>query len=273
MVNLIAAKIKEGRLVNLGCILTIHDITKESQLEEMKLDFVSIAAHELRTPITSIRGYIAEYLHQYSLGLSNDQSLILKRIQTSSEQLNALVENILNVSRIEQGTFGLNIVPIDWHTQVQQIVENFRFNAHEKQITLQYTPPKSPLPLILGDKFGLVEVLSNLLSNAITFTPPNGSVTVWIEVKGTDVVTHVQDTGTGIPKDAQQHLFTKFFRVTGKLIQGSKGTGLGLYIAKSITEMHKGRIWFTSEPGRTTIFSFSIPSIMSKIPYRDSNER
>lgn len=257
--SITTSTIAEGQDINLGNIITIHDTSQEKQLEEMKLDFVSMAAHELRTPLTSIRGYLSVFIKENSQNLSPEQNTFLNRISISTQQLMALVENLLNVSRIERGVLTINITPIDWTELVKNVVLEMVPRSEEKKVSLTFTKPPQEVIYVLADKLRIPEVVYNLLANAIAYTNPSGKVDVSIELKNNLVITHIKDTGQGIPKDALLHLFTKFFRVSGKLEQGSKGTGLGLYISKAIIDMHKGKIWVESELGKGSTFSFSLP--------------
>ncbi len=257
-VNLISAQIHEAVTSNLGCILTLHDVTKEKELEEMKLDFVSMAAHELRTPLTSISGYLEVLMHEIKEKLSPEHQIFLGRIKISTQQLKGLVESLLSVSKIERGVFTINPQPLDWLDLVTQTGNELLGRAAEKGLKLEIIYPKQPLKLVLADKLRINEVVINLISNAINYTQ-KGSIRVWFEQTPTEVITHVQDTGQGIPKDAIPKLFTKFFRVQGSLEKGAKGNGLGLYISKTIVEMHHGRIWVESEAGKGSTFSFSLP--------------
>lgn len=259
-VHITSGQIKEGAKANLGCILTFYDITKEKQLEQMKLDFVSMAAHELRTPLTSIHGYLLVFLGEDKSNLTPDQLAFLNRINISTQQLIALVENLLNVSRIERGVFSIKLGQTDWYLIVQGIVNELLDRAKEKNQTLTLLPSPPDVPQVAVDKLRISEVVTNLVANAISYTAEGGSITVWIEYKDNSVITHVKDTGQGIPEEALPKLFTKFFRVWGKLEMGSKGTGLGLYIAKSIVTMHKGKIWVESMLGKGSTFSFSLPA-------------
>lgn len=262
-VNLTASQIKEGKHVNLGCILTLHDITKGKQLEEMKLDFVSMAAHELRTPLTSIRGYLSVFMEENKDKFTITQNMFLHRISIAVEQLTALTENLLSVSRIERGVFAVSMQVIDWVATVRETIDEFVGRAWDKKIGLILVEPQKPLSFVKADKLRINEVLSNLLSNAISYTHTGGKISVAIEQKGQEVITHIKDTGVGIPRNALPHLFTKFFRVTGKLTQGAKGTGLGLYISKAIVETHGGHIWVESEVNKGSTFSFSLPTTSS----------
>lgn len=258
-INLMAGQIREGRNINLGCILTIHDVTAEKELEQMKLDFVSMAAHELRTPLTAIKGYIHVFPKTFINAPTEQQKTYLLRMNIATQRLVALVENLLNVSRIEKGTLTLRLEEIDWVENVKEITQELLDQAQDKNQELDISLPPKSLPKVKADKFRINEVLSNLLSNAVSYTPPGGKIKVWFDTTPNEVITHVQDNGPGIPKEALPHLFTMFFRVTGALEQGSKGTGLGLYISKSIVELHKGKIWAQSQEGKGSTFSFSIP--------------
>lgn len=257
--NLISGKIKGGERVNLGCILALHDITAERELEEMKLDFVSMAAHELRTPVTTIKGYLSVFVEENQKLLNDEQKMFLQRVNISTEQLMGLIDNLLNVTRIERGVLTMNVQPLDWPLIVSETVKEFASRAEDKHIILSYEAPQQEIPPLHADKIRVTEVLSNLLSNAISYTPENGKVTVKVESEGKEVLTQVKDTGRGIPHEALPRLFTKFFRLPTPLAEGSKGMGLGLYIAKSIIEMHKGKIWVESGVGKGSTFSFSLP--------------
>jgi two-component system sensor histidine kinase VicK len=258
-VNLVCGQIKEGRRANLGGIITLHDVTEERQLEEMKLDFVSMAAHELRTPLTAIRGYLSVFIEENKNKLGEEQKMFLNRISISTEQLIALVENLLSVSHVERSSLTLNVERVNWPQIIKKVINDLMIRAKEEQLKLIFTEPKKPFPKVEVDPLRITEVLNNLLLNALTYTPAKGKVQVWLESDGNNLITHIKDTGQGIPREALPHLFTKFFRVSGKLEQGSKGTGLGLYIAKAIVEMHGGKIWVESKLGKGSTFSFSLP--------------
>lgn len=258
-VNLLVSHIKEAKELNIGAILTLHDITKEKQLAAMQLDFVSLAAHELRTPLTSIKGYLSVLTNEKKDSLDPDSLLFLDRINISASQLMALVENLLSVSRIERGAFTVNLEPLDWTSYVRQSISDQTTRAKDKHLSLEFVEPSEAIPQASADKLRIGEVLNNLLSNAINYTPPGGEIKVTIEKKGEEIITHVIDNGPGIPPEAQAHLFTKFFRVPGKVAAGAKGTGLGLYISKAIIDLHHGKIWVESQVAKGTNFSFSLP--------------
>lgn len=245
--------------ISLGCILTLRDVTKEKELEAMKLDFVTMTAHELRTPLTAIKGYLS-ILREPKKLKEGEQEEYLDKLSKSTERLGALVENVLNIAKIEQGGLALNLGPIKLPGLVQEMISEVDYKAREKQIEIIFDKPTDLLPEVKADKLRIGQVILNLLSNAIHYTNPGGKVRVWIEPQENSLVTHVEDTGIGIPEQSIPHLFTKFYRVPGSsLVQQDKGTGLGLYITKSIIDMHKGKIWVESEIGKGSKFSFSLP--------------
>jgi len=241
-----------------GFIVAFHDISKEEELEEMKLDFVSIAAHELRTPLTAIRGYTSILEMQNSKELNQSGKELLKRLVISSENLGNLVENLLSVSRIEKSIFSINMKPSDLVPAIKTAVDNVRPQATVKQQTITVMVPDQ-LPVVLGDVFRLGQVILNFIANAVNYTQKGGVITVKAERKDSTLQVSVIDNGQGIPKASQEKLFTKFFRASGALESGAKGTGLGLYISKSIIESHKGKIWVESEEGKGSTFAFSLP--------------
>jgi len=258
LVRLTATEIKEGAKLGIGSICVFQDLSQEKKLEEMRLDFVSIAAHELRTPITAIRGYLSILIEEVAGKLAPEERSWLEKAFVSTSNLSSLVENLLAVSRIELRTLKLELTKCNWREILQGVVDDFKQQATQKGVNLQLKVAGG-LSKIAVDRFRISEVVTNLLSNAIEHTQPGGSVEVNAYFEGDQIVTNVKDTGEGIPKDALPHLFTKFFRVSGVLEEGSKGTGLGLYISKAIVEMHQGKIWVESELGLGSKFSFSLP--------------
>lgn len=258
-VDLTTGQVKKDSGVDLGCILMLTDVSQKHHLETMKTDFISMAAHELRTPLTSIKGYLSVFLQENKDKLTPDQKSLLDRLTLATEQLNSLVENLLSVSRIDRGVLNMNLETVDWVKMLKQATITFSDTVKEKQILLEFVPPTQNIPLIKVDKTRINEVLTNLLTNAIKYTEPGGKITIWAEVLDSEVITHISDTGHGIPKELLPQLFNKFFRVSGALEQGTKGTGLGLYIAKSLVDMHHGRIWVESELGKGSTFSFALP--------------
>lgn len=243
---------------NTTLLLMLHDASREQQLEEMKVDFVSMAAHELRTPLTAIRGY-ASLLQMHNASKLDEQSKeMVTRLIVSTGNLTNLIDNLLSVSRIERNSFIIETRPIDLKTIIKDVFTSFEQQAVTRNQHFTLNIPDT-LPMVMADPFRIGLVFINLISNALNYTAEGGTITVSIADKKDCLEVTVQDTGEGIPKEAMPRLFTKFFRVSGTLEQGSKGTGLGLYITKSIVELHKGKIWAESTHGKGSTFTFTLP--------------
>ncbi len=240
-------------------LVTFHDLTKSHNLEEMKVDFVSLAAHELRTPLTAIKGYLDVLETETEGELSVDQQQILARTIISARQLSGVVNNILNVSRIERGELALNFEIIDPKALVHNLKIDYDVRAQQqnRQLEVHYG---SHLPAINVDLVGITEVMNNLVDNAINHTEPGGKIDIKLSFikDNQELEIIVTDDGHGIPKAAIPKLFTKFYRVEG--LHTTKGTGLGLFISKSILEAFGGRIWVESEEGHGASFSLRIPA-------------
>lgn len=242
-----------------GQIYVLRDVSKEDELEEMKLDFVSMAAHQLRTPLTAIKGCISVLIDSPSGNISDEDKGFLDRAMTSSNQLAALVENLLNVTKIEKGKLNVELKPISLEPAINDVISSLTGLANQEQVKLVFEKPSTPTPQVWGDSYLVKEVLTNLISNGIRFNHKGGWVAVSLQQEPTGVVVHIRDNGRGIPPAAVPHLFTKFFKVSDKYIVESKGVGLGLYISKSIIQALGGKIWVNSLEGKGTNFSFSIP--------------
>jgi two-component system phosphate regulon sensor histidine kinase PhoR len=241
-----------------GYILTLHNLSQENQLEEMKVDFVSMAAHELRTPLTAIRGYASLLQMHYATNLEDQAKELLTRLIVSTNNLANLIDNLLSVSRIEQNSMIIDKKPVDLAIIVKDIFESFKSQAQTRHQQFTISMPEH-LPIVIADPFRIGQVFINLISNAINYTQENGTISVTVHEVNGAIEIAVQDNGEGIPADAVPRLFTKFFRVSGSLEQGSKGTGLGLYITKSIIELHKGKIVAESVLGKGSTFTVTIP--------------
>lgn len=256
-----------AELIDISGIILFHDKTKEKQLEAMKLDFVSMAAHELRTPLTSVKGYISVFLNENKNKLTPEQLMFVRRINTSTQQLSGLVENLLSVARVERGNLTLHSQIVDWVSNVSTQIDTFQHRADEKRIKLTFIKPEKPISKVDVDLVRINEVLNNLVSNALNYTEPMGKIMVWIDESSDIITTYFKDTGKGISKEALPHLFSKFFRVQGgSAEQSSKGNGLGLYLSKAIVELHHGKIWAQSEGiGKGSAFAFSLPAVKENI--------
>ncbi len=237
-------------------ILTVHDITESRELENMKLDFVSMAAHELRTPLTAVHGYLELVATDPSNSAGTKQ--YIQRALAVADRLGSLINNLLSLSRIERRTLKLNMVNLDWAAIITSEVKNQSFSAQAKHINIYCQLPEQPISVV-GDELALREVLGNLLSNAVHYTDNNGQITVSVAIVKEGIKTMVTDTGIGIPEESLGKLFTKYYRAKGGLTTNSQGTGIGLFISKSIVESHGGSIGATSSYGKGSTFYFTLP--------------
>ena len=263
-VKLIVSRIRDERHAGKAhAIVTIHDETSTHELENMKTDFVSMAAHELRTPLTAVRGYLEMVQYKQERNEPEDVDVYIRQALKNVSDLGGLINNLLDVTRIERGTLTLNMEKVDIAADIATVVEGQRFAAEDRQLTLTRHGPDKDC-FVVGDPVALREITDNLLSNAIKYTKPNGKIDVFLEKNDNNYVIKVRDTGIGIPDSAQKHLFTKFYRVHGGLDSGSTGTGLGLYIARSIADRHKGTIQVESKLGVGSTFTVTLPVYSDK---------
>ncbi len=243
----------------IGRIVALRDITRERELDKMKTDFISVVSHELRTPLTSIKGYTDLLLSGAAGETSELQGEFLGIVQSSTTRLSNLINDILDISRIESGRIAIKHEPIDYRQIVSDTLRLMRAAADEKGIAMDASLPET-MPLVRGDTDKVTQVLTNLVSNAIKYTPPGGWIKVMLDVTGSaSVTTCVMDSGIGIAPDDQKKLFQKFFRADNTSTREAGGTGLGLVIAKTIVELLGGAIWVESESGSGTRFYFTLP--------------
>lgn len=237
---------------------------REAEISRMKSEFLSIAAHQLRTPLSAIK-WTFQMILDGDLGkITKKQKKFLERGSDSSNRVISLVNDLLNVSRIEEGKFEYELVKLSPEEIVEEVVSSEQLRAKQKKLTLNFHKPSGDLPTIKADKEKLKLALSNLLDNALKYTPSGGSVDVYIEERDDAVLFRVSDTGVGIPKEQQESdLFTKFSRGENAVKLQTEGSGLGLFLIKNIVEAHGGNIWVNSEEGEGTTFYFTIPQANS----------
>src|SRR2546425_11432566 len=228
------------------------------ELDKLKSDFVSTVSHELRTPMTSIKGYVDNILDGLTGALTERQSYYLNRVKYNVERLTRMINDLLDLSRIEAGKVELHRSAVCMRDLVNDVVEGFQRAAQEKGLTLRSHQPDE-LPAIRGDRDKLHQVLTNLIQNAIKFTPKGGEIRVEANAHdGGFVLVSVSDTGCGIPPHELDRVFDRFYRVESVSAEEC-GSGLGLPIAKSLVELHGGRIWAESTPGQGSRFYFTVP--------------
>jgi two-component system, sensor histidine kinase and response regulator len=231
---------------------------KLRELDLLKSTFVSTVSHELRTPMTSIKGYVENMLDGLAGKLTDKQSYYLTRVKYNIERLTRMISELLDLSRIEAGMIEMHRVSVSIPEVVADAVEGFQTIAREKSVSVR-AYHKGTLPLIQADRDKLHQILSNLIQNAVKFTPSEGEVRVEAElIKGGFAQVSVVDTGCGIPPHELGKVFDKFYR-GDSVPPETRGTGLGLSITKSLVEMHGGQIWVESTPGQGSRFSFTLP--------------
>ncbi len=238
---------------------------KLKQLDRLKDDFVSLASHELRTPMTAIKSYLWMALAGKGGELTEKQKYYIHRSYDSTERLIKLVNEMLNVSRIESGRITLDVHAIDMNTLVDDVFEELKPRVQELGLNLKVD--HISLPQVLADTDKIKEVLINLIGNSLKFTPPGGMISVSFKVNAEMIETSVSDTGKGIAPEDISKLFQKFGMIDNNYltIQDVRGTGLGLYISKSIIELLGGKIWAKSEGlGKGTTFTFSLKQFSEK---------
>jgi len=241
-----------------GVVTVLRDITREREIAQAKNEFISIVAHELRTPMTSIKGYTDLILKKAVGPLTEAQENFLRVVKSNVDRLAALVSDLLDISRIEAGRVKLNLQPLRLEEITRDVVSTLERAIHERNLTIEVNIPQD-LPWVRGDRDRLVQVLTNLLSNAYQYTEAGGHITVSLHRRDGMVQVDVTDTGIGIAPEDQERIFERFFRADHELVRRQSGTGLGLPIVKSIVEMHGGRIWVKSELGKGSTFSFTLP--------------
>ncbi len=248
----------------LGTVSIFRDITHEVEVDRLKSEFVATVSHELRTPMTSIRGYVDVLLMGAAGALNENQTHFLNIVKNNTERLNILVNDLLDVSRIESGRVTLSPQALDMREVAEDVIGDIlrRSQEENKPMALSLDAPKK-LPRVYGDMERIRQVLGNLMDNAYHYTPENGTIIVHIHSLngGDEVQVDVKDNGVGIALDDQDRIFERFYRGENPLVLSTPGTGLGLSIVKQIVEMHKGHIWMksTGVPGEGSTFSFTLP--------------
>lgn len=229
------------------------------ELDRLKSAFVSIVSHELRTPMTSIKGLVENMMDGLTGSLNERQSFYLSRVKHNIERLTRMINDLLDLSRIEAGKMELQCNAVNVGSLGREVVELLQPLAKERQLTL-HAEIIDPIPLIQADRDKLFQILTNLITNAIKFTEPTGTIHVSVEQQEDgSLSTSIQDTGCGIPIEEQQTIFERFYRGQTSDVK-NRGAGLGLAITKSLVELHSGSIWVSSTPGEGSQFCFNIPA-------------
>lgn len=240
-------------------IITIHDQTESRELNFMKLDFVAIAAHELRTPLTVVRGYLDILNSNASQEMSIYNLENLQKAIVGADQLRALINKLLNIARIERGDMEIFLEKLNLSKLVSENVEQHKSVAAQNEQSLKYHANTDSNVYVPADSASIVEVLNNLIGNALKYTGKNGKIRVNLITEKDMVRVEVCDNGPGIPDELRERLFTKFYRAERSLIAGTRGTGLGLFISKTIIELQNGTIGIEPDTGDGSKFYFTLP--------------
>ena len=243
----------------MGTLVVLHNVTRERVIEKLKTEFVSLSAHQLRTPLSAIK-WTLKMLMDGDLGkITEEQKEYIGKTYQSNERMINLVNDLLSVARIEEGRYLYKTVSVDFLGIVQSAIKSLEEQIRRKKIQLEFKKPETKLPLVKVDVEKISLAVNNLIDNAIRYTPIGERVEVSLKPIENKIELSVKDSGIGIPAGQQERIFTKFYRAIKAVKMETEGTGLGLYITKNIIEAHGGKIWFESEEGRGSTFYFTLP--------------
>lgn len=256
----------DGRPV--GAIEVFRDITVEHSIDRMKSEFISLASHQLRTPLSAVKTYSHMLLEGYMGDVVPAQKKALRTILSATNRMNELVNMLLNVTRVESGSIAVNPKRHSMQRLAEEVAKELQIPAGEKNIAMHLKLPKQPLS-VKTDNLLAKEVLINLVNNAVKYTPEGGEVTITLTKKNDQAIFAVTDTGMGIPAHSQDHIFTKFYRAQNVVKQETTGTGLGLYLVKGLVDTLDGKVWFKSTEHKGSTFYFSLPV---KVPKKTASD-
>jgi len=264
------ASVKLPQIDQFGTVMVLRDITKEAEVDRMKSEFVSVVSHELRTPMTAIKGYLEIILMGSAAVDAQMQRSFLGVVKANADRLSEMVDELLDVSRIEAGRIQMRFQSVSVRRTVQDVSAMLQKALGDKAVELRVKFPDD-IPNVLADPGRLTQIVTNLMSNAFKYTL-EGYVDVTARVAGDLVQVDISDTGIGMTEEDQAKLFTRFFRASTARAIEIPGTGLGLAITRSLIEMHGGRIWVKSDAGRGSTFSFTLPGLPESLSTRVSAE-
>lgn len=244
----------DGRLLNV--IANVRDITRFREAEEAKSTFISVISHELKTPVALIKGYAGTLLRKDAHWDSETMDESLRVIEEESDRLNNLINNLLDASRLQSGALQLELGYVALDRLAESVVANFRTQTTNHLLTTDFP---DGFPAVPGDQERIRQVLTNLMTNAIKYSPGGGSIRVGGRVRPDHVLVFVQDEGIGIAEADRERIFDRFARVDNALSRKTQGAGLGLFLVRAIIEAHNGRVWVESTPKRGSTFQFTLP--------------
>ena len=251
----------------------IRDISREKEIEKMKSEFIFIAAHQLRTPLSAIKWVFSMILDGDVGKITNEQKEILEKGKFSTQRMIILVNDLLNISRIEEGKFNYNFENINLEDIIKKVLAMEDNKIKEKEINLTFKKEPATSTIVNGDSEKLYLALQNIIENAINYTFKKGSVEILIKETDGNFKIEVKDTGAGIPKTDLNRLFNKFYRGSNVIRMQTEGTGLGLFITKNIIDRHNGKIEIDSKEGEGTKVSIFIPKPQNKLDLMNKDSR
>ncbi len=243
-----------------GAVQVFRDITVENEIDRMKSEFISLASHQLRTPLSTVQTYAHMLDENYMGEVNPEQRRALRTILAASNTMNELIGILLNIARIESGRISVNSKRLNTTVAIQDVLKQVGVAAANKNVALKFKPPALAIT-IQSDSILLKEILLNLVGNAVKYTPPDGKVSISVKDRDDAVLFTIKDTGVGIPKTDQDKIFAKFFRAQNVVRQETTGTGLGLYAVKGLVHSLQGTVWFKSEEREGTTFYVTLPKV------------
>jgi two-component system, OmpR family, sensor histidine kinase VicK len=251
-----AAPLLDARGRISGAVAVIRDVTAFAELDQLKDQFISVAAHELKTPVAVMKGF-AQTLLRTAQDLSPPRRRMLEAIDRGADRIDNTVRELLDVSQLHLGRLELAAERVDLLQLVEEVVDRLAVAATRHRIRVVAAEPA----VVQGDHDRLAHVLGDLIDNAVRYSPEGGDVDVEMRVTGRKAIVSVRDQGVGIPREKQRHIFERFYRAHTGTPFDYGGMGVGLYVAWEIIHRHGGRIWFESEEGRGSTFHFSLPDV------------
>ncbi|MEK7631259.1 MAG: HAMP domain-containing sensor histidine kinase [Patescibacteria group bacterium] len=231
------------------------------ELDQLKTEFISVASHQLRTPLSAVKWSLKMLMDEDAGPLNKQQADMVSKGYQSNERMITLINDLLDVSRIEENRFSYTFVEEPLDPILHELIDEVQHTAEEKRIKILYDAGKQPLPIVRIDAQKMHLAIQNLLDNALKYTPVSGTISLRVRAEHDEMILSIQDTGVGIPVHQQTHVFSKFFRGDNVIRMQTEGTGLGLFISYSIVQKHHGRIWFESHEGNGTTFFISLPLV------------